>query len=101
MESAAYFVLAEALTNAAKHAGASRIDVVLETESTPREDVLVIQVNDDGRGGARVDPANAGGGSGTGLTGIARRAAAFGGRLVLSSPAGGPTNVRVELPCAF
>ena len=101
VESAAYFVLAEALTNAAKHSDASRIDVVLHTESTPREDVLVIQVNDDGRGGARVGPVDAAEGSGTGLAGIARRAAAFGGRLVLASPAGGPTKVRVELPCAF
>ncbi|MEB7504921.1 sensor histidine kinase [Arthrobacter koreensis] len=151
VESAAYFVLAEALTNAAKHSGASRIEVVLRTEATPREDVLVVEVTDDGRGGAAVSPAGgvsrAGGlppggsppagahslagtagpgavkaaaavdvgpgdsgtadtgtadtGSGTGLAGIARRAAAFGGRLVLSSPAGGPTKVRVELPCAF
>ncbi|GAA3287285.1 histidine kinase [Arthrobacter citreus] len=103
VESAAYFVLAEALTNAAKHSEASRIDVVLQTESTPREDVLVIQVIDDGRGGARVGPADAADskGSGTGLAGIARRAAAFGGRLVLTSPVGGPTTVRVELPCAF
>jgi signal transduction histidine kinase len=101
VESAAYFVLAEALTNAAKHSDAARIDVVLQTESTPREDVLVIQVNDDGRGGARVGAAETTNGSGTGLSGIARRAAAFGGRLVLTSPVGGPTMVRVELPCAF
>ncbi|UWX97336.1 histidine kinase [Arthrobacter zhaoxinii] len=98
VESAAYFVLAEALTNAAKHSNASRIDVVLRTESTPRGDVLVVLVNDDGRGGATVDPAET---AGTGLAGIARRAAAFGGRLVLNSPDGGPTNLRVELPCAF
>ncbi|MDM7991494.1 histidine kinase [Arthrobacter sp. zg-Y877] len=107
VESAAYFVLAEALTNAAKHSGASRIDVVLRTETTSREDVLVILVNDDGRGGATAAPAGGAqapadaNGSGTGLAGIARRAAAFGGRLLLSSPDGGPTNIRVELPCAF
>ncbi|MCC9196880.1 histidine kinase [Arthrobacter sp. zg-Y820] len=107
VEAAAYFVLAEALTNAAKHADASRIDVVLQTESSPREDILVIQVNDDGRGGARAGSpetagsAEAAGRSGTGLAGIARRAAAFGGKLVLASPDGGPTVVRVELPCAF
>lgn len=99
VEAAAYFVLAEALTNAAKHADASRIDVVLQTDSSPREDILVIQVNDDGRGGARAGSAEAAGG--TGLAGIARRAAAFGGKLVLASPDGGPTVVRVELPCAF
>ena len=105
VESAAYFVLAEALTNAAKHSQAARIDVALRTESGGREETLVIEVDDDGRGGARVpDPADgdgAGGGSGTGLAGIARRAAAFGGRLRLTSPAGGPTRLRVELPCAF
>ena len=103
LESAAYFVLAEALTNAAKHSDASRIDVVLTTESTPKADVLVIQVNDDGRGGAKAGPAEARdpAGTGTGLAGIARRAAAFGGTLQLSSPGGGPTRIRVELPCAF
>ena len=108
VESAAYFVLAEALTNAAKHSDASRIEVVLRTEQSPREDVLVIEVADDGKGGAQVPPATPGGagssagsGAGTGLAGIARRAAAFGGKLTLSSPAGGPTRIRVELPCAF
>ena len=54
VESAAYFVLAEALTNAAKHSGASRIGVVLRTEAAQREDVLVVEVTDDGRGGAAV-----------------------------------------------
>ncbi|MBP3043047.1 sensor domain-containing protein [Arthrobacter jiangjiafuii] len=109
VESAAYFVLAEALTNAAKHSGASQIEVLLHTDSTQREDVLVVQVKDDGRGGAAV-PAGDGAvvpvrgarnGRGTGLDGIARRAAAFGGKLILASPEGGPTVVRVELPCAF
>ncbi|WP_127572328.1 sensor histidine kinase [Georgenia faecalis] len=93
VESAAYFVLAEALTNAAKYAAASRIDVALRTEPHHGEDVLVVEVVDDGRGGARLD------GTGTGLAGMARRAAAFEGALHLSSPPGGPTRVRVELPC--
>ncbi|MDK1329140.1 histidine kinase [Arthrobacter sp. zg-Y1143] len=110
VESAAYFVLAEALTNAAKHSNASRIDVVLRTETSGREDILVVQVDDDGRGGASVGPLDGSGtghgggkddGSGTGLAGIARRAAAFGGKLILTSPPGGPTHIRVELPCAF
>ena len=81
VESAAYFVLAEALTNAAKHSGASRIEVVLRTESTSREDVLVVEVTDDGRGGAAVAPAGgvgvAGTGAGTGA-GAARRGAGDG-----------------------
>ena len=54
-------------------------------------DTLVLEVRDDGQGGA--DPAH-----GTGLTGLADRVAAVGGRLLLASPAGGPTLVRVELP---
>ena len=105
VEAAAYFVLAEALTNAAKHSDASRIDVRLRTEATAREETLVVEVHDDGRGGARVgsagDGETGGAGTGTGLAGIARRAAAFGGKLMLTSPPGGPTNIRVELPCAF
>ncbi|WP_209021908.1 histidine kinase [Nocardioides sp. 503] len=100
VESAAYFVLAEALTNAMKHSGASRIDVALrtervDTEQGEAEQVLVVEVRDDGHGGAVDD------GTGSGLTGIRRRAAAFEGDLVLISPAGGPTMVRVELPCGF
>ncbi|MDN3905763.1 histidine kinase [Arthrobacter sp. YD2] len=125
VEAAAYFVLAEALTNAAKHSGADWIDVVLRTETAGREEILVVQVDDDGDGGARVSAAGdlppgggasrdgvsrdaasggdepASDGSGTGLAGIARRAAAFGGQLILTSPPGGPTHLRVELPCAF
>ena len=109
VESAAYFVLAEALTNAAKHSNASRIEVVLRTEAIPREDVLVIRVTDNGDGGAAVPAPGPGSGngrasgssSGSGLTGIARRASAFGGKLILTSPQGGPTELRVELPCAF
>ncbi|MET4059377.1 signal transduction histidine kinase [Arthrobacter sp. UYP6] len=107
VEAAAYFILAEALTNAAKHSDASRIEVILRTEAVPREDVLVVRVNDDGRGGAAVPPHGGGTGTGTGLAagtglaGIARRASAFGGKLILTSPQGGPTELRVELPCAF
>lgn len=95
VEAAAYFVLAEALSNAAKYADASRISVTLRTESTLPEDTLIVQVDDDGRGGAVV------GVSGTGLAGVARRAEALGGALDLTSPLGGPTRVRVELPCGF
>ncbi|GAB2518643.1 sensor histidine kinase [Paramicrobacterium agarici] len=95
VESAAYFVLAEALTNAAKYADASRISVALSTITGTPEDVLVVEVDDDGRGGATI------GGAGSGLAGVARRAEALGGTLTLSSPIGGPTHLKVELPCGF
>ncbi|GAB3721982.1 sensor histidine kinase [Amycolatopsis oliviviridis] len=88
VEAIAYFVVAEALTNVAKHS-----DATAATVSASREPgTLVLEVSDDGRGGA--DPAR-----GTGLTGLADRAAVVGGRMLLSSPPGGPTVVRVELPC--
>ncbi|WP_030335926.1 sensor histidine kinase [Micromonospora parva] len=88
VETTAYFVVSEALGNVARHARATRADVRL----TQAGGDLVVEVTDDGHGGA--DPAR-----GTGLTGLADRVAAVGGRLLLSSPAGGPTVVRVELPC--
>jgi signal transduction histidine kinase len=87
VESAAYFVVAEALTNVAKHSGADRCEVRL-TGADP----LVIEVWDDGHGGA--DESN-----GTGLLGIQRRVAAFDGVASIESPDGGPTVLRVELPC--
>ena len=89
VESAAYFVVAEALTNIAKHSGATGASVRLGTTGG---DLLMIEVRDDGHGGA--DEA-----AGTGLVGIRRRVAAFDGRTLLSSPDGGPTVLRVELPC--
>ncbi|MEV0715755.1 histidine kinase, partial [Asanoa sp. NPDC050611] len=89
MESAAYFVLAEALANAIKHADADRITLSV-TDLGSR---LSLRLSDDGRGGA--DPAR-----GTGLRGIERRLAAFDGTLRLTSPPGGPTVVEMELPCA-
>ena len=87
LESTAYFAASEALANVVKHAGASRADLLLAQPG----DMLVLEVRDDGHGGA--DPAH-----GTGLTGLADRVAAVGGRLLLASPPGGPTLVRVELP---
>jgi signal transduction histidine kinase len=91
VESAAYFAVAEALTNAIKHAEANRILIRLEflEEDSGR---LSILVPDDGRGGASI-------GAGTGLRGIERRLAAFDGTLVVDSPVGGPTEVRMSLPC--
>ncbi|MEV0714062.1 sensor domain-containing protein [Asanoa sp. NPDC050611] len=88
VESAAYFVVAEGLTNAAKHAGATAgtIDVVRAG------DTVRVEVADDGRGGA--DP------TGAGLDGLRRRVEALDGTLTLTSPPGGPTVLRAELPCA-
>lgn len=88
VETTAYFVVSESLGNVARHAGATRAEVRL----TQADHRLVVEVEDDGRGGA--DPAR-----GTGLVGLADRAAAANGRLLLASPVGGPTLVRVELPC--
>jgi len=87
VETVAYFVISEAVTNAAKHAQASRVDV----EVAIRRGRLGILVRDDGVGGADPD--------GGGLSGLARRVAALDGRLRVDSPAGGPTTVEVELPC--
>ncbi|MCS5731392.1 histidine kinase [Herbiconiux moechotypicola] len=84
----AYLIVAEALTNAVKHSGADRVHVELSTDRGR----LVIVIADDGRGGARTD-------TGTGLEGLANRVDALGGVLVLDSPAGEGTRVRVELPC--
>ncbi|GIJ51950.1 histidine kinase [Virgisporangium aliadipatigenens] len=86
VESAAYFVVAEALANV-RHAAAERVTVTARRLGP----ALVVRVRDDGTGGA--DPAK-----GTGLTGLADRVAAHGGTLRLSSPAGGPTVLTVTLP---
>ncbi|MFF8244932.1 sensor histidine kinase [Streptomyces griseus] len=88
VESAAYFAVSEALTNAVKHARAERVYVDLHHT----EGMLRISVTDDGGGGAVV-------GSGSGLSGIERRLGTFDGVLAVSSPAGGPTMVTMEIPC--
>jgi signal transduction histidine kinase len=87
VEATAYFVVAEALANAARHSGASAVYVQVERT----EDGVAAEVADDGRGGA--DPA-----LGSGLQGIADRVGAMSGRLEVVSPAGGGTAVRVFLP---
>ncbi|MDT0318378.1 sensor histidine kinase [Streptomyces millisiae] len=87
VETVAYFVVSEAVTNAVKHSGAGRVTVTLERDG----DRLTVTVTDDGKGGA--DP------GGGGLTGLARRVAALDGVLGVASPPGGPTTVRAELPC--
>ncbi|MFB9319153.1 sensor histidine kinase [Cryptosporangium minutisporangium] len=87
-EATAYFVVAEALTNVAKHSGAGRATVSVRQ----REGRLYLRVTDDGHGGADAE-------RGSGLVGIARRVEAHDGVLALSSPQGGPTTLEVELPC--
>jgi signal transduction histidine kinase len=88
VESAAYFVVSEALTNVARHAGAHRAWVALARQS----DRLLVEVRDDGRGGADED-------AGTGLRGLRDRVTALGGWMHVVSPPGGPTTLTVELPC--
>ncbi|HEX4818079.1 MAG TPA: histidine kinase [Nonomuraea sp.] len=90
VEVTAYYVVSEALANVAKHSEAARVAVTGRVE----RGTLVVEVRDDGVGGA--DPAE-----GTGLTGLADRLSVVDGRLSLSSPAGGPTLLRVEIPCAW
>lgn len=88
VESAAYFAVSEILTNAAKHSGADRIWVDLHDA----EGMLRISVTDNGKGGAAT-------GSGSGLSGVERRLGTFDGIMAVSSPAGGPTMVTMEIPC--
>lgn len=87
IETTAYYVVAEALANVTKHADAERAEVRIEHDGGR----LVVEIVDDGRGGA--DP------HGSGLRGLAMRAEDNGGVLHVTSPAGGGTRVRAELPC--
>ncbi|MFF7050804.1 sensor histidine kinase [Streptomyces griseorubiginosus] len=91
VEAVAYFVVSEALTNVVKHAQASRADVTVERIG----ETLLVVVADDGAGGADLAVAD-----GTGLAGLAQRVASVDGTFSCRSPAGGPTVVTVELPCA-
>jgi signal transduction histidine kinase len=88
IEAVAYFVVSEGLTNITKHAQASQAEVVVQRAG----DRLHVIVSDDGVGGA--DPAR-----GTGLAGLAQRAASVDGTLEIASPPGGPTLITVDLPC--
>jgi signal transduction histidine kinase len=90
VESTAYFVVAEALTNIAKHSGATQAAVEVRSSGAR----LRLRITDDGRGGA--DEAG-----GSGLIGIRRRIAALDGALTVTSPPGGPTTLEVELPCGL
>ena len=87
LAAATYFICAEGIANAVKHAGASEICVTVER----RGDRLLISIVDDGRGGASVD-------TGSGLRGLADRATALGGSLSLVSPSGEGTRLSVDLP---
>lgn len=89
-EAAVYFAIAESLTNAAKHSRASECRVVVRS----RDGGLWARVEDNGMGGAQVQP-------GGGLDGITNRVLAAGGTFRLDSPAGGPTSLEVTVPCAF
>ncbi|OGO54999.1 MAG: hypothetical protein A2V84_06075 [Chloroflexi bacterium RBG_16_70_13] len=89
VEATAYFVVAEALTNIARHANASHATVSIRTSG----DDLAVEIRDDGRGGA--DPAG-----GSGLSGLRDRVAAIGGSLVVHSPEGGGTSVLATIPLA-
>lgn len=88
VESAAYFVLAEALANSAKHSDAASIQV---TVTLAERNLLVLEVTDNGTGGA--DPHR-----GTGLLGLGDRVSAIGGQVSISSPPGGPTTIQASLP---
>jgi signal transduction histidine kinase len=90
VESAVYFAIAECLANVGKHSGAANAWITLDHA----DDRLSVIVGDDGRGGA--DP-----GSGTGMLGVMRRLAAFDGTMSVSSPAGGPTLITLEVPCVL
>jgi signal transduction histidine kinase len=88
VESAAYFVAAEALANAAKHARARRLNITIART----DELLDLEVEDDGVGGANPE--------GSGLRGLRRRVEALDGTLSVISPRGGPTRIRAQLPCA-
>ena len=98
VEAAAYFIVAEALTNAAKHSGATRLWVDVRripSATSPDQrgaDQLRLTVTDNGRGGAVISPVG-------GLGGMRDRARSVEGSLTVDSPPGGPTVIRAELPC--
>jgi signal transduction histidine kinase len=87
VEVGAYYVVAEALTNAAKHARASVVEVCANATDT----LLRLEIRDDGNGGAAA-------GKGSGLTGLVDRVEALGGTMTVQSPAGGGTSLLVDIP---
>ncbi|MER7371084.1 sensor histidine kinase [Streptomyces lanatus] len=89
VQTVAYFVAAEAVTNTLKHSGATRADIRV----TRRDTEVIVRIEDDGDGGAPRRPTTGG------LLGLSRRVAALDGRLDVDSPPGGPTVITAELPC--
>lgn len=90
LETQVYYLINEAMTNIARHSGAKSAKVYGRYQT----DMLVLEITDDGHGGADA-------GAGSGLTGLADRLTALGGRMRVSSPVGGPTLLHVEIPCHF
>ncbi len=94
VESTAYFIVGECLTNIAKHSGATEARVNAWREERPGGDQVIVEITDDGRGGASMR-------AGGGLSGLADRAATIDGVMTVVSPVGGPTVIRADLPCAW
>jgi signal transduction histidine kinase len=94
VESTAYFIVGECLTNIAKHSGATEAKVNAWREERPTGDLVIVEITDDGHGGASLRP-------GGGLSGLADRAATIDGVMTVVSPVGGPTVIRADLPCAW
>jgi signal transduction histidine kinase len=89
VESAAYFIVSEALTNISKHANARSAEITI----APHDGTLLVEVADDGAGGAKPETTG-------GLQGLADRVGALNGRLTIDSPRGTGTTIRAEIPCA-
>jgi signal transduction histidine kinase len=94
VESTAYFIVGECLTNIAKHSGAAEAKVNAWREERPSGDLVIVEITDDGHGGASMRP-------GGGLSGLADRAATIDGVMTVVSPIGGPTVIRADLPCVW
>jgi signal transduction histidine kinase len=94
VESTAYFIVGECLTNIAKHSGATEVLVNAWREERPTGDLVIVDITDNGTGGATMR-------AGGGLAGLADRAATIDGVMTVVSPIGGPTVIRADLPCVW